>query len=32
MSGSTVRLPNGDDFWVTMAIPNGEAAGILVCG
>ena len=30
MAGSTVRLPNGDEFWLTMDIPKGELPGILV--
>ncbi|KAJ3553396.1 hypothetical protein NM688_g3634 [Phlebia brevispora] len=30
MSGLSVPLPNGDDFWLIMSIPDGEATGLLV--
>ena len=30
MTNSTVKLPNGNDFWLQLDLTEGQASGILV--
>lgn len=30
MSENTIKLPNGNDFWLKVDVPGSEATGLLV--